>query len=295
MNTTTPKISPLRQRMIEDMRIRKLEPKTQSGYIRAVRHFTIWFARSLARSPDRAGPEDLRLFQLHMVDQGVSPISINSSQSGLRFFFEITLDRPEVTAKMRPVRVAQRLPVVLSREEATRLIDATRNLKHRAALSVAYGAGLRASEVIGLKVSDVDSKRNVLRVEQGKGRKDRYALLPPILLTRLRSWWRYARAEGKVLPDGWLFPGLDPIEPMSTRQLNRAVHEAATAAHIDKRVSMHSLRHAFATHLLEQKEDIRTIQVLLGHKKLETTALYTHVATATLSQVISPLEPTRPT
>lgn len=291
MNTTTAKISPLRQRMIEDMRIRKLEAKTQSGYIRAVRHFTVWFGRS----PDQAGVEDLRLFQLHLLDQGVSPITINATQSGLRFFFDITLDRPEVTAKMRPVRVAQRLPVVLSREEATRLIDATRNLKHRAALSVAYGAGLRASEVIGLKVSDVDSKRMVLRVEQGKGRKDRYALLPPILLTRLRSWWRYARAEGKVLPDGWLFPGLDPMEPMSTRQLNRAVHEAATAAHIDKRVSMHSLRHAFATHLLEQKEDIRTIQVLLGHKKLETTALYTHVATATLSQVISPLEPTRPT
>jgi site-specific recombinase XerD len=291
MNTTTPKVSPLRQRMIEDMRMRKLEPKTQSGYIRGVRHFAVW----LGRSPDTASAEDLRLFQLHLVDQGVSPITINATQSGLRFFFEITLDRSEVTAKMRPVRVAQRLPVVLSREEATRLIDAARNLKHRTALSVAYGAGLRASEVIGLKVSDVDSKRMVLRVDQGKGRKDRYALLPPILLTRLRSWWRYARAEGKILPGGWLFPGLDPMQPMSTRQLNRAVHDAATAAHIDKRVSMHSLRHAFATHLLEQKEDIRTIQVLLGHKKLETTALYTHVATATLSQVISPLEPTRPT
>jgi integrase/recombinase XerD len=291
MNTPTPKISPLRQRMIEDMRIRKLEPKTQSGYIRAVRHFAIWFGRS----PDQAGPEDLRLFQLHLVDQGVSPITINATQTGLRFFFDITLDRPEVTEKMRPVRVAQRLPVVLTREEVTRLIDATRNLKHRAALSVAYGAGLRASEVVGLKVSDVDSKRMVLRVDQGKGHKDRYALLPPVLLSRLRGWWRYARAEGKVLPDGWLFPGQDPMEPMSTRQLNRAVHEAATAAHIDKRVSMHSLRHAFATHLLEQKEDIRTIQVLLGHKKLETTALYTHVATATLSQVISPLDSTRPT
>jgi integrase/recombinase XerD len=290
MNTPSPKISPLRQRMIEDMRIRKLEPKTQSGYIRAVRHFTIWFGRS----PDRAGAEDLRLFQLHMVDQGVSPITINATQSGLRFFFDITLNRPDVTAKMRHVRVAQRLPVVLSREEAVRLIDATRNLKYRAALSVAYGAGLRASEVIGLKVSDVDSKRHVLRVEQGKGRKDRYALLPPILLTRLRGWWRHAHAEGQVLADGWLFPGQDPMQPMSTRQLNRAVHEAATAAHIDKRVSMHSLRHAFATHLLEQKEDIRTIQILLGHKKLETTALYTHVATATLSQVISPLEPTQP-
>ena len=197
--------------------------------------------RSLARS---GGPEDLRLFQLHLIDQGVSPITINATQTGLRFFFEITLDRPEVTGKMRPVRVAQRLPVVLTREEATRLIDATRNLKHRAALSVAYGAGLRASEVVSLKVSDVDSKRMVLRVDQGKGRKDRYALLPPVLLTRLRGWWRYARAEGKVLPDGWLFPGQDPMEPMSTRQLNRAVHEAATAAHIDKRVSMHSLRHA---------------------------------------------------
>ncbi|MGB6604139.1 MAG: phage integrase N-terminal SAM-like domain-containing protein [Steroidobacteraceae bacterium] len=156
--------------MIEDMRIRKLEPKTQSGYIRAVRHFTVWFG-----SPDQASAEDLRLFQLHLIDQGVSSITINATQTGLRFFFEITLDRPEVTGKMRPVRVAQRLPVVLTREEATRLIDATRNLKHRAALSVAYGAGLRASEVVGLKVSDVDSKRMVLRVDQGKGRKDRYA------------------------------------------------------------------------------------------------------------------------
>ena len=160
---------------------------------------------------------------------------------------------------------------------------------------MAYGAGLRVSEVIALKVGDIDSQRMLLRVEQGKGRKDRYALLPPILLERLRTWWRHAHAEGKILPGGYLFPGLDPMDPMSTRQLNRAVHEAAQAAHIDKRVSMHSLRHAFATHLLEQGENIRTIQVLLGHKKLETTALYTHVATETLRQVISPLEPTRPT
>ena len=284
-------MTPLRQRMIEDMRIRKLEPKTQSGYIRAVREFAIWFGRS----PDQAGPEDLRLFQLHLVDKGVSPITMNSMHSGLRFFFDITLNRPAVTAHMRRVRIAQRLPVVLSREEATRLIEATRNIKHRAALSVAYGAGLRASEVINLKVSDVDSKRHVLRIEQGKGHKDRYALLPPILLKRLRGWWRHARDEGAVLSDGWLFPGRDPMQPMSSRQLNRAVHEAAMAAHIDKRVSLHTLRHCFATHLLEQKEDIRTIQVLLGHKKLETTALYTHLATATLAQVTSPLEPTRPT
>ena len=160
---------------------------------------------------------------------------------------------------------------------------------------MAYGAGLRVSEVVALKVADIDSQRMLLRVEQGKGRKDRYATLPPILLERLRTWWRAARAQGKVLPGGYLFPGLDPLDSMSTRQLNRAVHEAAQAARIDKRVNMHLLRHSFATHLLEQGEDIRKIQVLLGHKKLQTTALYTQVAIETLQQVISPLEPTRPT
>lgn len=290
MNTTTPRVSPLRQRMIEDMRMRKLSAKTQSSYIRAVRHFSGW----LHRSPDTASVEDLRRYQLHCVDRGVSPITLNATITGLKFFFEVTVNRPELMAKMRPVRVARTLPVILSREEVSRLIDGARTLKHRTALSVAYGAGLRVSEVVALKVGDIDSTRMLLRVEQGKGQKDRYALLPPILLERLRTWWRHARAEGKVLPGGYLFPGLDPLDSMSTRQLNRAVHEAAQAARIDKRVSMHSLRHAFATHLLEQKEDIRTIQVLLGHKKLETTALYTQVATETLRQVISPLEPAQP-
>jgi site-specific recombinase XerD len=155
---------------------------------------------------------------------------------------------------------------------------------------VAYGAGLRASEVCALKVSDIDSERMTLRVEQGKGRKDRYALLSPVLLERLRAWWRVGHAQGKLLPNGWLFPGMNPMDSMSTRQLNRAIHLAADAAHIDKRVSMHTLRHSFATHLLEQKTDIRVIQVLLGHKRLETTALYTHVATEVLRAVISPLE-----
>jgi site-specific recombinase XerD len=178
----------------------------------------------------------------------------------------------------------------VSREEVARLIAATRNLKHQTALSVAYGAGLRASEVIGLKVGDVDSRRMVLRVEQGKGRKDRYAMLSPVLLERLRAWWRIGHAQGKVLPGGWLFPGMDPIDPLTCRQLNRAIHAAAEAAQIGKRVSMHTLRHSFATHLLEQKVDIRVIQVLLGHKKIETTTVYTHVATELLSAVISPLE-----
>ena len=191
---------------------------------------------------------------------------------------------------MSPVRVPQTLPVVLSREEVARLIAAVRNLKHQTALSVAYGAGLRVSEIIALKVGDIDSERMTLRVERGKGRKDRYAMLSPVLLERLRAWWRVGHAQGKILPHGWLFPGLDPMDPLTARQLNRAIHAAAQDARIDKRVSMHSLRHAFATHLLEQKEDIRVIQVLLGHKRLETTSIYTHVATEVLRAVVSPLE-----
>jgi len=291
MNTTTPKVSPLRQRMIEDMRSRQFAAKTQSSYIRAVRHFTGW----LGRSPDTASAEDLRRYQLHLVDRGVSPITLNATITALRFFFEETLAHPELMAKMRFVRVPQTLPVVLTREEVGRLIESARTLKHRTALSVAYGAGLRVSEVVALKVADIDSARMLLRIEQGKGRKDRYATLPPILLERLRTWWRHAHAAGKILPGGYLFPGLDPVDSMSTRQLNRAVHEAAQAAHIDKRVNMHLLRHSFATHLLEQGEDIRVIQVLLGHKKLQTTTLYTQVAIDTLRKVISPLEPSRPT
>jgi site-specific recombinase XerD len=167
---------------------------------------------------------------------------------------------------------------------------AARNVKHQAALSVAYGAGLRASEVISLKVGDVDSQRMTLRVEQGKGAKDRYAMLSPVLLQRLRTWWRVGHAQGKILPDGWLFPGMDPLDPLTARQLNRAVHDAAAAAGINKRVTTHSLRHSFATHLLERKVDIRVIQVLLGHKKLETTTIYAHVATDLLQEVIGPLE-----
>jgi len=286
MDASPRAISPLRQRMIDDMRMCKLSPKTQLQYIRAVHRLTGF----VGRSPDTVTVEDLRRYQLHMVDHGTSPVSINAAITGLKFFFEVTLDRRDVISKMRPVRVPRKLPVVLSREEAARLIAVAGNLKHQTALSVAYGAGLRASEVVALKVTDIDSQRMTLRIEQGKGSKDRYAMLPPVLLERLRSWWRVARAQGKMLDGGWLFPGQNPIESLTCRQLNRAVHAAAQAANIDKRVSMHTLRHSFATHLLEQKVDIRVIQVLLGHKKLETTALYTHVATDVLREVISPLE-----
>ena len=283
-------MTPLRQRMIEDMRMRKLSPKTQSSYVRAVRQL----ARYLGRSPNTASVEDLRNYQLHLVDHGISPISLNATITGLKFFFETTVGDVELMAKMQPVHVPRTLPVVLSREEVARLIAAAGNLKHQTALSVAYGAGLRASEVAALKVGDIDSERMTLRIERGKGAKDRYAMLPPVLLKRLRTWWRVAHAQGKMLDGGWLFPGLNPIEPLSTRQLNRAIHAAARAAHIDKRVSMHTLRHSFATHLLEQKVDIRVIQVLLGHKKLETTALYAQVATDLLREVVSPLERLRP-
>ena len=290
MTSSTHTITPLRQRMIDDMRMRKLSPKTQASYIRVVKRF----ANFLGRSPDTASTEDLRRYQLYLVDHGISSISLNTTITGLKFLFEATLDRPELMTKMHAVHEPRKLPVVLSREEVARLLAAVDNIKHQTALSVAYGAGLRASEVVSLKVSDVDSQRMTLRVEQGKGSKDRYAMLSPVLLERLRAWWKYAHAQGKMLPGGWLFPGLDPIDPLSARQLNRAVKAAAEAAGIDKRVSMHTLRHSFATHLLEQKVDIRVIQVLLGHKKLETTALYAQVATDILREVVSPIETLQP-
>ena len=290
MTHNTKPISPLRQRMIEDMALRKLAPKTQSQYIRAVINLT----RFLGCSPDTASPEDLRRYQLHLVEIGTSRIMLNHTITALRFFFQVTLDRPEAMAKMSTVREPRKLPVVLSREEVARLIDAAGKPKYQAVLSVAYGAGLRASEVVALKLGDIDSTRMTLRIEQGKGRKDRYAMLSPVLLERLRAWWQAAHAEGKMLDGGWLFHGQNPTNPLSTRQLNRICHMAAAAAEIDKRVSMHTLRHSYATHLLEQKVDIRVIQVLLGHKRLETTALYTQVATEVLRGVASPLESLRP-
>jgi integrase/recombinase XerD len=290
MTHTAKPISPLRQRMLDDMALRKLADKTQSTYIRAVANFT----RFLGRSPDTATAQDLRRYQLHLVEAGTSSIMLNATITALRFFIAVTLDRADAMAKMSPVREPRRLPVVLSREEVARLIHATGKPKYQAALSVAYGAGLRASEVVGLKVGDIDSTRMTLRIEQGKGRKDRYAMLSPLLLERLRTWLRTARAKGKMFDGGWLFPGQNPVNPMSTRQLNRICHMAAEAAEINKHVSMHTLRHSYATHLLEQKVDIRVIQVLLGHKKLETTALYAQVATEVLREVISPLESLRP-
>ncbi|MDH3692585.1 MAG: site-specific integrase [Gammaproteobacteria bacterium] len=279
-------ISPLRQRMIEDMQLRQLAPGTQTSYIRAVKKL----AGFLGHSPDTATAEDLRQFQLYLTDQGTSRITINATITALRFFFEVTVGDKNIVDKLNTVPVPRKLPVVLSREEVGRLLEATSSLKYKAAFAVAYGAGLRISEVARLKISDIDGERKTLHVEQGKGRKDRYAMLSPVLLDILRAWWREGHAQGLLLEGGWLFPGQDPVNPLSTRQLSRAIRAAAVDAEIDKRVSMHLLRHSFATHLLEQKVDIRLIQVLLGHNQLETTRLYTQVATDVLQEVTSPLE-----
>ena len=273
-------VSPLRRRMIEDMTIRKFAPRTQEGYIRAVKNFSAF----LGASPDKASFEDVRRYRLHLASSGTGVPTINHSLTALRFLFMVTLRQPDVVIHVPFVREPRRLPVVLSPAEVARLLEAAPSLKYRAALSVAYGAGLRASEVVSLKIADIDSARMVIRVEQGKGRKDRYVMLSEHLLALLRGWWKEAR------PQGWLFPGRDPVQPLTTRQLNRACHAAAQMAELDKRVSLHTLRHSFATHLLEQKTDIRVIQVLLGHKKLDTTALYTRVALKALGEVTSPLE-----
>jgi integrase/recombinase XerD len=266
--------------MIEDMTIRKLGAKTQHDYVQRVKDF----AGFLRRSPDKASKEDVRRYQLHLSESGAHTPKINATVSALRFFFDVTLDRADLGKQMTFIYEPRKVPIVLSLDEVKRFLEAAPGLKYKAALSVAYGAGLRVSEVAALKVCDIDSKRMLIRVEQGKGRKDRNAMLSPVLLELLREWWKVCRSRG------WLFPGREPGQPITTRQLTRACHLAAQLAEINKRVSPHTLRHSFATHLLEQNIDIRVIQVLLGHSKLDTTALYTRVATNTLREVVSPLD-----
>ena len=223
-------------------------------------------------------------------ESGVQPPTINCSVSALRFFFTMTLDRPDLSRRLVLARYQRKAPSVLSVEDVGRLLESAPGPKYKAILGAAYGAGLRVSEVASLKVDDIDSERMLIRIEQGKGRKDRNAMLSPQLLALLRLWWKEGKRRGVMLPHGWLFPGRTHGDPISTRQINRAIHEAAEAAGIRKRVSPHTLRHSFATHLLEQDVDIRVIQVLLGHSKLDTTALYARVATKTIRSVTGPLE-----
>jgi site-specific recombinase XerD len=279
-------ISPLRQRMIEDMNVRGFTANTQRGYIASVKNFTSF----LGKPPDQADGEDLRRYQLQMRSAGATETTLNAAVSALRFFFGVTLGRHDAEDGMTTVRTPRRLPEILSPDEVARLLAAAPGLKYRAALSVGYGTGLRAAEVVSLKTGDIDGDRKVIRVEQGKGRKDRYAMLSEPLLALLRQWWQVAHGRGVMLPGGWLFPGQNPVNPLTTRQLNRAFHTAREAAGIDKRVNLHTLRHCFATHLLERKVDIRVIQVLLGHAKLDTTARYAQVASTTLRTVKSPLD-----
>ena len=278
----SPPISPLRRRMLEDMAVRRFGEKTQHDYLRHVEAFV----RFLGRSPETATGEDIRRYQVHQVESGVQPPSMNSSTVALRFFFSVTLGQANLGQQLTRVDYPRKLPRVLAPDDVGRLIEAAPGpgLKYKAALSVAYGAGLRAMEVVQLRVSDIDSKRMLIRVEMGKGRRDRHAMLSPQLLTILRAWWLQCRS------DGWLFSGRDPFLPMTTRQLNRACHMAADVASLGTWISPHTLRHSFATHLLEAHTDVRVIQVLLGHAKLDTTARYAQVATNLLHQVTSPLE-----
>lgn len=288
MNVPVPvvAVSPLRQRLIDEMEIRRFGRETQRNYIRDVGRF----ATFLRRPPDTATAAEVRRFQVEQLDQGVSVPTMNSIVSALRFFFTQTLDRPDLARKLVRTGHIRKLPVVLSQDEVARLLGATTSLKHQAALSVAYGAGLRASEVAALKVCDVDSERMLLRVERGKGGQYRNAMLPAGLLVLLREWWKAGRQEGVMHPDGWLFPGQHYLKPLSTRQLHRVVVEAGQAAGIGKRIGPHTLRHCFATYLLEDGVDVRVIQALLGHARLDTTAFYTKVATRTMRAVISPLD-----
>lgn len=281
----------LRQRFLEDMRIKGLQPKTQTMYLRAIRDFT----RFLGHAPDSATPEEVRAFQLDMKERGVGAPTFNNRLTVLSFFYTTTCLRPEMKRHMRYQRAAKKTPVVLSAVEVCRILEAAPGpgLRYRAAFSVAYGGGLRASEVTHLKVGDIDSDRMLIRVDQGKGRKDRHVMLSPNLLELLRDYYREAR------PAGWLFPGRTRVDPISTKQFNRAFGVARDFAEIKKKVSPHTscrrrasstMRHSFATHLLEGGTDIRVIQVLLGHAKLETTTIYTKVATKTIQDVTSPLD-----
>ena len=286
---STDSVSALRQRMIEDMNARKLCAGTQRGHISSCKRF----AAFLKRSPDTATLEDIRLFQLHLAEAGASICNRNRIMTGVRFLFRVTLRRLDLAAEIYHLREPQKIPLVMSEDETKRLLAVASSLKARVLLSLGYGCGLRAGEVVRLKIKHIDSAQKIIRIEQSKGRKDRNVMLSSETLALLRQWWK-ARPSwhdaGTPLEERWLFPGLRRGKPMTTRQLNRLFHEAADAAGIRKGVTLHALRHSFATHLLEDGTDIRFIQALLGHDKLDTTARYTRVATGMIAGIESPLD-----
>ena len=281
-------VSPLRQRMIEDMNARKLGAHSQRSHIYSCKRF----AGFLKRLPDTATTEDIRLFQLHLAETGMSICNRNRIMTGLRFLFRVTLRRLDLAAEIYHLREPQKIPQVMSLDEMKRLLAVARSLKARVLLSLSYGCGLRAGEVVRLKVKHIDRAQNIIRIEQSKGRKDRNVMLSPTMLALLRQWWKVRRDFDATTPvqERWLFPGRRPGKPMTTRQLSRLFHQTADAAGIKKSVTLHALRHSFATHLLEDDTNIRMIQALLGHEKLDTTARYTHVATGMIANIESPLD-----
>jgi site-specific recombinase XerD len=266
--------------MIEDMTVRNLSPATQQSYIHAVAKFSQYFGCS----PDRLDIEDVRTYQVQLAARGISWAALNQIVCALRFFYGVTLRRAELPERIPYAREPRKLPLVLGANEVVRFLEAVPGLKSRTALTTAYAAGLRASEAARLKVSDIDSSRMMIRVEEGKGAKDRYAMLSPQLLRILRGYWRLVR------PRHWLFPGRDESQPIDPQSLHAACRSACKAAGLGKRVTVHTLRHSFATHLLEAGTDIRIIQVLLGHSNLSTTARYTRVASTTIRNTASPLD-----
>jgi integrase/recombinase XerD len=278
-------MTPLRRRMIDDMMLKNLSTRTINTYISRVSNF----ARHFGRSPQHLGRDDVRSYLLHLVqEKKVSWSVYNQTLCALRFCYEVTLGRKDVLERIPFPKQPKRLPVVLSPDEVARFFAALVDVKHRAILMTAYAAGLRLSEVIGLRVDDIDSKRMVIRVRQAKGRRDRYVMLSPRLLAVLREYWKLVR------PTDWLFPGDIPGNPITGKAVHKICVRAAQDANLGKHVTVHTLRHSFATHLLEAGTDIRTIQVLLGHRKLETTALYTHVSPAAVEATQSPLDRIQP-
>jgi integrase/recombinase XerD len=271
---------PLRRRMIEDMQVRNLSPVTQRCYVHAVARF----ARHFNRAPDRLRLADVREYQVHLMAAGASWGGFNVAVSALRFFYGVTLGRTGMVERIPYARKRRQLPVILSADEVVRLLAAVPSLKHRTALMTAYAAGLRVSEVVRLKIADIDSDRMLIRVEQGKGGRDRYIMLSSQLLVVLRAYWRETR------PAHWMFPGQDETRPLDPSVLQWACRKAREAAKLGKPVTVHTLRHSFATHLLEAGTDIRIIQVLLGHRDLSTTARYTQVTATTIGNTASPFD-----
>jgi len=271
------------------MNARKLGKHSQRSHIHSCKRF----AAFLKRSPETATPDDIRRFQLHLIESGLSICNRNRIMTGVKFLVRVTLRRLDLAAEIYHLREPQKIPQVMSPDETRRLLAVASSLKVRVLLSLGYGCGLRAGEVVRLKVKHIDRAQNIIRIEQSKGRKDRNVMLSPEMLALLRQWWkvRPTRWDASVPPEErWLFPGRKPGQPMTTRQLNRLFHETADGAGIRKGVCLHSLRHSFATHLLERGADIRIIQALLGHDKLDTTARYTRVATGMIANIKSPLD-----